>query len=53
MDNLLRNKAPIHRQMNQAINQLERLQRRRLGGHVPAPVQVDVNTLGPGDLKLV
>ena len=53
MDNLLRYETAINRQMNQAINQLERLQRRRLGDHVPAPVQVDVNTLGPGDLKLV
>ena len=53
MDNLLRYETANNRQMNQAINQLERMQRRRAGDHVPAPVQVDINTLGQGDIKLV
>ena len=30
----------------------ERLQRMRLGHHVPAPIQLDINTSGPGELKL-
>jgi hypothetical protein len=33
----------IHRQLLQAINELERLQRRRNGEAVPAPINVDVN----------
>jgi hypothetical protein len=33
----------IHRQMLQAMNELERLQRRRNGEAVPAPINVDVN----------
>ena len=53
MDNFLRYETAIERQLYKAINQLERLQRMRTGDHVPPPVQVDVNTLGPGDLKLV
>ena len=53
MDNLLRYETAIERQMYQAIRQLERLQRMRAGDHVPAPVQVDVNTLEPGDINLV
>ena len=53
MDNFLRYETAIERQLYKAINQLERLQRMRAGDHVPAPIQVDVNTLGPGDIKLV
>jgi hypothetical protein len=53
MDNLLRYETAIERQMYQAIRQLERLQRMRAGDHVPAPVQVDVNPLAPGDINLV
>ena len=53
MGNILRYETAINRQMFQAINQLERLQRMRLGDHVPAPVQVDINTSGPEGLKLV
>ena len=44
MDNLLRYETAIERQLYKAINQLERLQRQRAGEHVPAPVQVDLNT---------
>jgi hypothetical protein len=33
----------IHRQLLQAMNELERLQRRRNGEAVPAPINVDVN----------
>ena len=33
----------IHRQLLAAMNELERLQRRRLGEAVPAPITVDVN----------
>lgn len=33
----------IHRQLLQAMNELERLQRRRNGDAVPAPINVDVN----------
>ena len=33
----------IHRQLLAAMNELERLQRRRLGEAVPAPIGVDVN----------
>ena len=32
----------IHRQLVQTMNELERLQRRRLGETVPAPVAIDV-----------
>lgn len=33
----------IHRQLLAAMNELERLQRRRLGEAVPAPITIDVN----------
>jgi len=33
----------IHRQLLQAMNELERLQRRRNGEAVPAPINIDVN----------
>ena len=36
----------IHRQLLQAMNELERLQRRRGGEAVPAPVNIDVNVNG-------
>jgi hypothetical protein len=36
----------IHRQLLQAMNELERLQRRRGGEAVPAPVNIDVNVHG-------
>jgi len=45
-DKLLRYEAAIERQFYKALNQLERLQRMRLGDKIPAPlaVEVDVNT---------
>jgi hypothetical protein len=42
LDRLLRYEGAIERQLYKAMNQLERLQRLRLGDHVPAPVEVDV-----------
>ena len=38
----LRYETTINRQLYQAINQLERLQRSRAGEHVPAPVNIQV-----------
>ena len=43
LDRLLRYESAIERQLYKAMNQLERVQRLRLGDHVPAPVEVDVN----------
>jgi len=43
LDRLLRYEGAIERQLYKAMNQLERLQRLRLGDHVPAPVEVDVD----------
>lgn len=42
LDRLLRYEGAIERQLYKAMNQLERMQRLRLGDHVPAPVEVDV-----------
>ena len=42
MDRILRYQATINRQLFQAMNQLERLQRLRKGDHVPAPFNVQV-----------
>jgi len=39
----------IHRQLLAAMNELERLQRRRLGETVPAPIAVDVNVNEPNE----
>ena len=44
MNRILRYEASIQRQLAQAINQLERLQRTRKGEHVPAPVTLQVST---------
>jgi hypothetical protein len=41
-DSLLRYQTTINRQLYQAINQLERLQRLRRGDNVPAPVNVQI-----------
>jgi hypothetical protein len=38
----LRYEAALERQFYQALNQLERLQRRRQGETVPAPVSVEL-----------
>jgi hypothetical protein len=44
LDRILRYEASIQRQMANAINQLERLQRARKREHVPAPVSVQVSS---------
>lgn len=43
LDRLLRYEGSIERQLYKAMNQLERIQRLRLGDNVPAPVQVDLD----------
>ena len=43
LDRLLRYEGANHRQLYQAMHQLERLQRARKGEHVPAPVSVQVS----------
>src|SRR5438445_13543690 len=43
LDKLLRYEAMINRQLNHAIAELERLQRRRNGESVPAPISVDIS----------
>jgi hypothetical protein len=43
LDRLLRYEGAIERQLYKAMNQLERVQRLRLGDHVPAPIEVDVD----------
>jgi len=47
LDRLLRYEGAIERQLYKALNQLERIQRLRLGDNVPAPVEIDldVNTV--------
>jgi hypothetical protein len=42
LDKLLRYEAMINKQLNHAIAELERLQRRRSGESVPAPISVDI-----------
>ena len=39
---ILRDQTPINRQLFQAMNQLERLQRLRKGDNVPAPLNLQV-----------
>ena len=41
MDKIIRYEASLDRQLYKAINQLERLQRRRKGEDLPAPVVLD------------
>ena len=43
LDKLLRYEAMINKQLNHAIAELERLQRRRNGESVPAPIRVDIS----------
>ena len=43
LDKLLRYEAMINKQLNHAIAELERLQRRRNGEVVPAPISVDIS----------
>jgi hypothetical protein len=42
IDRIVRYQTTINRQLYQAINQLERLQRLRKGDHVPAPLNLQV-----------
>jgi hypothetical protein len=44
LDKILRYEAALERQWYRAMNQLERLQRRRLGEAVPAPLAMEVST---------
>jgi len=43
LDRLLRYEGAIERQFYKALNQLERLQRLRVGDKIPAPVEVDLD----------
>src|SRR5437867_3730402 len=43
LDKLLRYEAMINKQLNHAIAELERLQRRRNGESVPAPISIDIS----------
>jgi hypothetical protein len=43
LDKLLRYEAMINKQLNHAIAELERLQRRRNGESVPVPISVDIS----------
>ena len=44
LDKILRYETALLRQLNQAMNQLERLQRRRQGENIPAPLTMDIST---------
>jgi len=44
LDRLLRYEAAIERQFYRALNQLERIQRLRLGDKIPAPLEINVDT---------
>jgi hypothetical protein len=46
LDKILRYETKLERQLERAMNQLERLQRRRLGEAVPPPVAVEVSDRG-------
>jgi hypothetical protein len=43
VEKFVRYESALHRQLYRAMNQLERLQRRRLGENVPPPVVMDVS----------
>jgi hypothetical protein len=43
LEKLLRYEAMINKQLNHAIAELERLQRRRNGESVPAPISVEIS----------
>jgi hypothetical protein len=43
LEKIVRYESALQRQLNRSMNQLERLQRRRLGENVPAPVVMDVS----------
>ena len=44
MDRILRYETTIQRQLDRALERLERLQRKRKGEHVPAPVEVHLTS---------
>jgi hypothetical protein len=46
LDKILRYEAALERQLYRAMNQLERLQRRRQGENIPAPVTMDISARG-------
>jgi hypothetical protein len=43
LDKILRYETALLRQRDQAMNQLERLQRRRRGENIPAPMTMDIS----------
>jgi hypothetical protein len=43
LEKIVRYESALQRQLNRSMNQLERLQRRRLGENVPPPVVMDVS----------
>jgi hypothetical protein len=43
LDKILRYEAALDRQLYRAMNQLERLQRRRQGEHIPAPLTMEIS----------
>jgi hypothetical protein len=46
LEKIIRYESALQRQLNRSLNQLERLQRRRLGENVPAPAVMDVSLRG-------
>lgn len=44
LEKILRYETALERQLFRAMNQLERLQRRRQGEHIPAPVTMEIAT---------
>jgi len=46
LEKIVRYESALQRQLNRSMNQLERLQRRRLGENIPAPVVMDVSMKG-------
>jgi len=42
LDKILRYQTTLERQLYRAMNQLERLQRRRAGEHIPAPLAMEI-----------
>jgi hypothetical protein len=44
LDKILRYEAALERQLYRAMNQLERLQRRRQGENIPAPLTMEIST---------
>ena len=49
LDKLLKYEGSIEKQFYKAMNQLERVQRYRLGDNVPAPIKIDVDLNNPTD----